>query len=462
MDRSVTVVGAGVAGLAAACALIEAGCAVTLLERRPFVGGRASSYEHPALQEVVDCQHVLLGCCTNLLDLYRRVGALSKIRWYEEFNFLEPNGGQTRFVPNGLSAPLHFSDSFLGARMFGLADKLAIARGMREFLSAKEPSDEISMAEWIERTRQTPLAIKHFWEPVILCTLNDSFANCSLRISAKVLRELFLKTKEGSRFGIPTIPLSELYGQAADAIQAAEGSIHLRESVTAITRGADERWNVRATNADFVSDAVVLALPFEQAQPLLRTLPVTEAGSELNSRIEHFVHAPYTTVHLWFDREITDLDYAALLDTTIQWIFHKSRIRGWRPEKGSYLELVIAGSHTHLKMERTQIVASALEELALFFPEVKKARIIKSGVLKEARATFSVIPGLEKLRPPAKSPWQGIYLAGDWVATGWPATMESAARSGYLAAEAFLQDGGEKRSFLVPDLAAAGLMRLFG
>ncbi len=167
-------------------------------------------------------------------------------------------------------------------------------------------------------------------------------------------------------------------------------------------------------------------------------------------------------MHLWFDRQITDLHHAALLDTTIQWVFHKSRIRSYPEEKGSYVELVIAASAAQLKMERSEILDGALAELASFFPEVKRAKVVKSGILKEARATFSVLPGLDDVRPPSKSPWDGIYFAGDWTATGWPSTMESAARSGYLAAEAVAADFGSLPSFLQPDVAASGIMKLFG
>ena len=186
------------------------------------------------------------------------------------------------------------------------------------------------------------------------------------------------------------------------------------------------------------------------------------AADELDRDLQGFIHAPYTTVHLWFDRQITDLHHAALLDTKIQWMFHKSRIRSYPEEQGSYVELVIAASNAQLKMERSEILDSALAELASFFPEVKRAKVVKSGILKEARATFSVLPGLDKVRPAARSPWPGIYLAGDWTATGWPSTMESAARSGYLAAEAVAADCGSPARFLQPDVPASGIMKIFG
>jgi squalene-associated FAD-dependent desaturase len=462
VTATITVVGAGVAGLSAACALAGAGYDVTLLERRPYVGGRASSYEHAALHEVVDCQHVLLGCCTNLIHLLESSGAIDKIRWYDELVFLEPGGRRSIFHPNVLPAPLHFSNAFLRAPMLGPADKLAIARGMSEFMSAAEQDDNISLEQWLKRTKQTTLAIRHFWEPVVLCTLNDSFANCSLRIGAKVFRELFVKSPLGARLGIPTVPLSELYSAAARRLESLGGKLCVRSGVEAIAPADGGRWTIQTAAGERSADAVVLALPFEQTQKLVSGLSSSEAADELASDMSRFVHAPYTTVHLWFDRQITDLHHAALLDTTVQWMFHKSRIRSYPEEHGSYVELVIAASSAQLKMERSEILDGALAELASFFPEVKRANVAKSGILKEARATFSVLPGLDKLRPVARSPWRGMYLAGDWTATGWPSTMESAARSGYLAAEAVVSDFGTPVSFIQQDAPPSGIMKLFG
>lgn len=456
------VVGAGVAGLAASCALAGAGFDVTLLERKPYVGGRASSYGHPALHEVVDCQHVLLGCCMNLIHLLKESGVGDKVRWYDELVFLEQGGRRSVFAPNGLPAPLHFSDAFLRAPMLGVVDKLGIARGMSDFLSAREQDDDISLEQWLRRTKQTPLAVRHFWEPVVLCTLNDSFANCSLRLSAKVFRELFLKGREGARLGIPAVPLSDLYSAAAELLVSRGGKICMRSGVDSIIPTCGGQWMLHTASGDSAFDAVLLALPFERTLKLIAGLPKTEKGAALEQGLAKFIHAPYTTVHLWFDRQITDLHHAALLDTTVQWIFHKSRIRSYPEERGSYAELVIAASNPQLQMERSVILDNALTELASFFPEVTKAKVVKSGILKEARATFSVLPGLDRLRPQAVSPWEGIYLAGDWTATGWPATMEGAARSGYLAAEAIARGGGEAQKFLQPDLAASGMMRLFG
>ncbi len=444
------------AGLAAATALCDAGHKVTVIERKPFVGGRASSYEHPALHEVIDCQHVLLGCCTNLIDLLDRVGASSAIRWYDTISFLEPGGRLSEITPSALPPPLHTSASFLRAKMLDIRDKLGIARGMAEFLQGMPADDSESVASWLARSGQTERAIRHFWEPTLIVTLNDTMANCSLRYAAKVFRELFLKTSTGSRLGIPKVPLGELYAHAAAHLRERGSIVHERVSVNRVSRMEDGRWCVGADNLSYEADAVVLALSVDQ----VAKISIPDESEALDPKLQNFVTSPYITTHLWFEEPFSDLHHAALLDSKYQWLFHKSRIRDWPAERGSYVELVIGGSRDLLPAGRAELVQLALDELALFFPQSRRAKLVKSGVLKEARATFSVTPGMDANRPAQKTPCPGIFLAGDWTATDWPSTMEGAARSGYLAAEALVASSGSNAVFLVPDLAPAGLMRL--
>ena len=456
----IAVVGAGAAGIAAASALARAGYAVRLLERRPYVGGRASSYPHPALGEVVDCQHVLVGCCTNLIDLFTRSGAAGSIRWYRELTFLEPGGRASIFRPGWLPAPLHYAGSFLQAPMLSLTDKRAIARAMTGLLGGIPSNDDEGLEQWLRRTGQTERARRHFWEPIVVCTLNDSFQNCSTRHATHVFRELFLKSPASGRLGIPTVPLSDLYAAPARSIESHGGVLQFRASVERMEPAPGDRWRLLGPSLDYLADAVVLAIPFEQMQRLLPNLPASPEAAAWATRLTRFVHASYTTVHLWFDREITPLHHAALLDSDLQWIFNKSRIRDLPPAQGSYVELVIAASPRYLAMPRAEILARSLENLSLYFPDVRQATLIKSGVLKEARATFSVLPGLDSSRPSPKSPWPGIFLAGDWAATGWPSTMESAVRSGYRAAETVASSFGNPQTFLALELPASGLMRL--
>lgn len=460
----VIVVGAGVAGLAASVALSGAGASVVLLERKPYVGGRAYSYLHPALNEVIDSQHVLLGCCTNLIDLCRLAGTERKIRWYDAIPFLEPgrDGGEARrseIVPGELPAPAHSSMSFLGAPMLSVRDKAGIARGLMEFMRGIPENDDEAFSDWVRRTQQTERAIKHFWEPIVVSTLNDTFERTSTRYAAKVMYESLLKSAEGGRLGVPAEPLSEFYAAMAQLAERQGAEVRLRASVERM-ESVDGVWHATLSDGSAVSaKAIVLALPFEQVQKLLGTIaePSVEQRQVMESFV-HFVHAPITTIHLWLDREVTDIEQAALLDTRIQWIFNKSRIR--RSEGEHYLELVISASHAELKKTREEILSPAIEELKSFFPAAREARIVRAGVLKEARATFSVTPGLEQFRPEPDACGDGLYLAGDWTKSDWPSTMESAARSGRIAAERVARAAGGKQQFLRPELPVRGLMKM--
>jgi squalene-associated FAD-dependent desaturase len=460
--RSVTVIGGGVSGLSAACALAEHGYRVRLLERRPYVGGRASSYAHPGTGEVIDnCQHILLGCCTNLIDLYRRLGVENEIYWSGAITFVEPGGRRSVLQPSSMPAPLHTSGSFLGAKCFSVSDKVTIARGIQAFLLKTPPDSEENFAQWLKKHHQSERAIRRFWHPVLASALNEDPECISVRYAAKVFREAFLFSAEGGRMGIPRIPLSDLYGRAIEYIEARGGEVLLRTAVEFVEPTGGQ-WTVRSSDGQtFASDALILALSFEGLARLMPVLPQSAASGELAENLTKFSHSPITSIHLWFDREITELTHAALLDTTIQWMYHKSRLQASHRESGgSYLELVVSASKSLVGMQRQEIVDLAMGELALFFPLVKEAILVKAAVTKEVRATYSIRPLLDRIRPTSESPWAGIYLAGDWTATGWPSTMESGVRSGYLAAEAFARNFGDVERFLVPDLPPTGLMRL--
>ncbi len=456
--KTVTIIGAGVAGLAAGCALADAGWRVRILERRPYVGGRASSYLHPGVGEVIDnSQHLLLGCCTNLLDLYSRLGALYQVRWYSDFHYLEPGGRLSVLAPSSLPAPLHTSLAFLRMRCFSPADKLGIARGLLPFLREVPPDSNETFAAWLDRHGQTEQVRRRFWEPILASALNEDFTRMSVSSAGQVIHESFLRSPAAGRMGIPLEPLSVLYGRAVDYIRARGGELCLRAAANSFTRNPDG-WRVSAsvenTPRTFASDTVVLALPFEAMLGLLPVLPPAPEADALRTRLDRFEHSPITGVHLWFDREITRLPHAVLLDSSIQWMFNRSVIEAPEKRDASRIELVVSASRRLTPMSREAIIDLAMEELSWFFPVLREAQLRKAAVTKEVRATFSVLPGLTALRPAPQSPWEGIFLAGDWTSTGWPSTMEGAARSGYRAAEAVT---GE--SFVVPDLAPTGLMR---
>ena len=457
-QKTVAIVGGGLAGLAAGCALADAGLCVTVFERRPYVGGRASSYEHPGTGEVVDnCQHVLLGCCTNLIDFYGRIGVSEKIRWFDELTFIEPGGRASRMAPSFLPAPMHNFPAFFRAKMLSVKDKLAIARAMSAMSRGLPEDSAEDFFSWLRRHHQTDQAIERFWKTVLVSALNEDLERISVRYATQVFRESFMKSAAAGRMGLPSIPLSDLYGSAIEYIRARGGQVFLRSAVTAIGPKQD-RVGILTGSGEQQFDFAVLAAPFQSVASLL---PSDERAVPIKQQLAHFEPSSITGLHLWFDREITPLPHAVLLDRTIQWMFHKSKFHEGRDSQGSYVELVVSASKSLVQKSREEILELATRELAEFFPAVREAKLVKSTVIKEIYATYAILPGLDAFRPEAKTPWPRIFLAGDWTATGWPATMEGAVRSGYLAAEALTANLGQHKKFVVPDLRASGLMKFF-
>jgi squalene-associated FAD-dependent desaturase len=468
---TVAVIGGGLAGLAAGCALADSGFQVTVFERKPYLGGRASSYQHPGTGEIVDnCQHVLLGCCTNLVQFYERLGVAKKIRWYDRLTFLEPGGRASIVGHSSLPAPLHTAPSFLRAACLTWPDKFAISRAMLELALGEEfrgnekllkenrtkPGyDSDSFLTWLRRNAQTERAIDRFWKTILVSALNEDLDRISAPYAAQVVRESFLKSPGAGRMGVPTVPLTELYGVAGDYIEFRGGRIRLRSSVDSFEAEESIRLSVAGEYETF--DFLVIAVPFDV---LPRLLPQTADGDSLRENLKHFESSPITGIHLWFDRQITGLEHAVLLDRTIQWMFHKSKLLDRGGENGSYIELVVSSSKNLVEKSKPEIVDLALSELREFFPDAQNANLLKSTVIKEVNATYSPRPGVDAYRPQSQSAWPNVFLAGDWTSTGWPATMEGAVSSGYTAAEHISGACRQDAKFLVPDLPATGLMRV--
>jgi squalene-associated FAD-dependent desaturase len=460
--RTVTVIGGGVAGMSAACALAEAGYRVQLVERRGYLGGRASSYQHPGVNEIIDnCQHVLFGCCTNLIGFYKRIGVENKIHWTTEMTMIEPGGRRSKLGPSTLPAPLHGLPKLLSAHAFTLADKISLARGfsamMRPIQDDREP-----LAVWLRRHKQTPGAIERFWRLVIASALNADLDAIAVPYAAKVIRELFMNSARAGAMGMSSVPLSELYDGAAGFLNDHGAELHLNTNVESAEWDEEvSQWTIHTRTGTLVSEFLIIALPFEAMQKILPHLPAAPNGEKLALQIERLEHWPICSVHLWFDRPITDLPHAVLLDREIHWMYNKSVLQPWRKHKGSYLELVQSASRHFAALERQQAIDQALSELAEFFPAIKEAKLEKAALIKEVRATFGVPPGIDGIRPPTAAPWPNCILAGDWIATGWPSTMESAARSGHLAADTLCASRIEDCRFLEPDLKPQGLMTFF-
>jgi len=463
------VIGGGLAGLASAVALAEAGLKVQLLEKRPHLGGRATSYTLPDGNEVDNCQHVTLGCCTNLSDFYRRVGAEAKVRFFDRLYFADAQGRRLTIAAWWFPAPLHLAPSFLRFGALTLADKRAIARAMLAIVRAGgEPADieGLSMRNWLERMRQTPGAVKRFWQVVLVSALNEELARMDARYGIQVFWKSFLANRAGYRLGVPRVPLNDLYEGCRDGIVRQGGQVRLRSGVRAISvRDGRFAGATLEDGAEVSADACIAAVPHDA---VLDMLPVEMAagGGPLES-VRRLKTSPITGVHFWFDREVMEEPFLALLDRTTQWIFNKSLLYAKDGAsggpRGQYLQLVISASHDLVPRSRQELIELCRGELADVLPATREAKLEKAAVIKEVHATFSPEPGVDRWRPSQKIGVRNLFLAGDWTQTGWPATMEGAVRSGYLAAEAVvaaLQPSATPvRKFVQPDLPVQGLSR---
>jgi squalene-associated FAD-dependent desaturase len=464
--KSVIVIGGGLAGLASGVALAEAGWRVRLFEQRPFLGGRATSYVLPDGEHVDNCQHVTFGCCTNLEDFYRRVGVADKIKFFDGLLLLDPQGRRGAMYPGILPAPLHMTGSFLTFSPLALQDKIAIARAFSDILfSGGHPRDidepgGISMLEWLRRRKQTPAAISRFWRTVLVSALSEELDRIDARYGVQVFWKAVLSNREGSRMGVPQVVLADLYEGCRLAIQQKGGEVTLRSPLREIVI---ESGAVAAVTFDNdrqeTADAYVFALPHETMDELL-----PDAAKQLDpslSGLQNIKDAPITGVHLWFDRQVMTEPFISLLDTTTQWIFNKNALHqstngtaksSTMPAGTQYLQLVISASYDLLQKPRQEIIDECLGEVRHALPAAREANLVKATVIKEAAATFSPEPGVDRWRPKQETRISKMFLAGDWTDTGWPATMEGAVRSGYLAAEAVLRAAGTSQAFLQPDL----------
>jgi len=453
--------------MSAACALAEAGFRVQLVERRGYLGGRASSYLHPGVNEVIDnCQHVLFGCCTNLKGFYSRIGVADRIHWTSEMTMIEPGGRRSELGPSGLPAPLHGLPKLLSAAAFNLADKISLGRAFAAMMRPGVMADSSeNLGAWLRRNGQSEGALNRFWRLVIASAMNAEIDTISLPYAAKVIRELFMNSAEAGSMGMSRVPLSELYAPVEPFIEGRGGAVYLNTHVEGATwseigNQGRSQWTVSARNGELVSDYLLIALPFEGLQKLLPRLPASDGAGKLTAQLEKHVHWPICSVHFWFDRDITELEHAVLLDREVHWMYNQSRLQTGRG--GHYIELVVSATRSFAGMPREDAIALALRELEEFFPLAKEAKLEKVALIKEVRATFGVPPGINASRPSVDSPWPNCYLAGDWIDTGWPSTMESAARSGHLAAERLGIDAGRPLNCLEKDLSPKGLMRLLG
>jgi squalene-associated FAD-dependent desaturase len=462
---SVAIVGGGLAGMAAAAAAAEAGLHVELFEKRRQLGGRASSFRDRATGRLVDyCQHVALGCCTNLADFCRRVGIGDCFRTERRLHLVAADGTRHDLVPAAwLPAPLHLGWGLMRLRLLSCRQRLGILRALR-LLCAESPADsqgQETIGEWLRRHGQSERTMEGFWSLVLQSALGETLERASLEAARKVCLEGLLASRRAYQLEVPQVPLGEMYGRRVVA-WLAERDVAVRRGTPVERIEGDGRRASGVVLGDGTQrqfDFIVVAVPWSRVRQLFP--PAMLAAMPALEGVQAIRPAPITAVHLWFDRAITPLPHAVLVGRLSQWLFSYGRqeLAGQGCRAAYYCQVVVSGSHGLVGRDRGEIVGQVRRDLEAAWPQAREAELLHWRVLTQRAAVFSPAPGIERLRPPQQTPIENLVLAGDWTATGWPATMEGAVRSGYLAVEAVLRSLGEERRLLVSDLPRGVLVR---
>jgi squalene-associated FAD-dependent desaturase len=480
----VVIVGGGLAGLAVASCLINRGLQLTLLESRPRLGGRASSFEDPVTGKLVDnCQHVSMVCCTNLTDFCRRVGIDNMLRRERELVLLDRDGIISRFRAGPVPAPFHLVGSFLRAHFLSVREKVQLAFGLVRLVCSRDEQTGESFESWLVRHGQNRRVINLFWETVLVSALNERIGQMDVDYARKVFLDGFLRNRKGFQLEIPLVPLGELYGRQLERWLHNQGvTVRLKTGIRTIEYDADGSacGVTLRTGESVTADLIVLAVPFDKVTRLLpealrKKLPALDSIDSLSA-------SPIVGVHLWFDRPICPYDHVVTPGRLIQWVFNHTAIQGRGvpasiptldsaltgrvlppSDGGQYLQLVISASHDLLALDKIAIRDAVLADLAEIWPAARIASLLRSWVVIEYGATISVRPGVDANRPSQKTTVDGLLLAGDWTNTSWPATMEGAVRSGYLAAQEVLKTLDQPTRLVRPGLTQSFFSRwLFG
>lgn len=490
MAHRTVIVGGGLAGLTAAVALADRGVAVTVLESRPRLGGRASSFVDRTTGTSIDnCQHVSLGCCTNFRHFCCTIGVDNFFRTERELFFIGRDNRVNRLSAGVLPAPYHLSGSFAKFSYLTVSDLYRIAVSLRALAKPITAASKSTFLEWLLKQRQSAQAIERFWTPVLVSALSESLDRMDVSSARKVFVDAFLSNREGWQVQVPTVALDVLYGERLLSWLSARGAtVRIQAGVDRILVENGRASRVVLRDGETLdADHVIVAVPHWM---VLELLPDEWRNHPDLKRIRELQSAPISSVHLWFDRPIlfpedslktgngeragAELPHAVLIDRLSQWVFNRSLLhstgparcerrsdlRGTTPQGDSFGYQVVISASRNVPEESQQTITSVVEELRQTFPECAKAVLVHSRMVTEHRAVFSVVPGADECRPHQQSPITNLQLAGDWTRTGWPATMEGAVRSGYLAAENVLRHLGRREALVQPDLPVSLLSRL--
>ncbi len=465
--RRVIVVGGGVAGITAALDCAQAGAQVTLLEVRPRLGGAAYSFEREGLL-LDNGQHVFLRCCTAYRALLERLGSSGRVSLQSrlEIPVLRPGHRLAVLRRNRLPAPLHLAGALAryphidrSARLRAMLTARRLAGLELSSAIELESANEETLGSWLSAQGESPESIARLWDLIALPTLNLPAERASLSLGAFVLKTGLLQSKDAGDIGFHAQPLSEVLGRPAlRALREAGVEVRLSWRAEHILREGGGL-QVRSNGFALDADAVIVAVPHARAATLLEDL--------LGSACEDYARlgsSPIVNVHVVYDRRVSDIEFAAGVDTPVQYVFDRSAAVGLR--EGQYLAVSLSGAYAEMEMNGEELRERYLEALAELFPLARDAEVRLFAVSREHAATFAAVPGSSAARPLAQTALEGLVLAGAWTDTGWPATLEGAARSGHAAADAVLatlrvehersEFGGEVQATVTGDLSPVG------
>lgn len=444
VDRhDVVVIGGGFAGLSAGVLLAERGFRVALLERKPALGGRAYSFVDPDSGDFVDNgQHVLMGCYGETLEFLEKIGTRGHLVFRKNLaiEMLEPGGAAAQLKTAPMPGPLHMAAAVIRYRHLSLRERLslmvAVLRLLRLRRFDRARLERTTVSDLMDLLGQSMRVRERFWYPLSIATLNDDPALVSSALLAEVLKRAFLSRRRDSAFVYSRVGLSDLYcSAAASFIEQRGGVVAARAGVERLELDGRTVVGVRLRDGRRLEAAnFVAAVPFGA---LGQMLPAEIAADPFFARLAALKTSPIICVHVWLDRQVTDAPFVGFIGTTTQWLFNKRRIFDDNGEKHpGYLSFVISGARALVDRSNEELLDQVMEDLKTMIPAACEARLVKAVVIKEKQATMA--PNLEShsLRPTTTTPLENFFLAGDWIQTGLPATIESAVISGRAAADA--------------------------
>ena len=439
--RKVLIIGGGFAGLSAGVALSRQGCTVTLLEQRRLLGGRAYSVPDGTTGEWVDNgQHALLGGFHETRKFLKTLGTDDLVKYQDRFQIVlvERSGQRLKLVSADLPAPFHLAAGILRTGGFSWSNRFHLLRAGRSIMFTRKLQESLTVTDWMDALHQPESLRKQWWYPIATAALNEQPHRASANLFLRVLKMAFFGSTRNSPFGIMKVSLGELYTeQAKNLIDTNGGSVLLNTSVRQIHFLKNKVESIEVQEGRrLTADAYISTVPHHA---LKRMVPadLMREGSPF-ACLEHLSDAPILSVHLWFDRPVMDEDFIGLIHSPIHWVFDKSRLWQKNGTDGGAVACVVSGAYDLINRPPKDLITLTTTELGQYLPEVRKATLQHTRLIKERQATFSCTPKAERWRPAQETPYSNFFLAGDWTRTGLPATIEGAVLSGHRCASLIL------------------------